>query len=403
MRSQFEIFCHSAAVKQPFLVDVRRSLHQYPELSWKEHQTAGTVRKKLAEAGLTISPAIAGTGFYTDIKGYDEGPLIAYRADMDALPIQDLKQVSYCSKIEGVAHMCGHDYHTTVALGVALVLSENRDKFKGTVRVFWQPAEESTPSGAPEMITNGVLNGVSAVFGIHCDPNIKSGNIGFRDGPVTASYDAFEIEVSAANSAHSARPHTGQDTIWIANQLVNNLYQLSTRITDSRFPSVISVSTFHGGHALNIIPQKVSFGGTIRTSDETTRQIIKTHIQKLCTGFESIYNVKILVSILSGAPPVINNAKLFDFAKELLSDALGHEHLEYPEQSMGGEDFAYYSVEAPSLFMRIGTCNSPETSHALHTSFFDVDETTISQAVTIQVYLLTSYLQKLKQISTQAV
>ena len=377
---------------QQILVEVRRKLHQYPELGFSETQTASTIRSILVENGLTVSETLAGTGFYTDIHGKSSGKTVAYRADIDALPIQDQKVVPYASKIPGVAHMCGHDYHTSVALGVALVLNQNRDKFKGIVRVFWQPAEESTPSGAPKMIEDGVLNNVDAVFGIHCDPHLSSGKVGIRNGTNTGSFDAFEIEIIAPNSIHSARPHLGKDAMWISNQLVQQLYQLSTRITDSRSPSVISVCTFHGGEAINVIPDRVKFSGTIRTSDPHSRSVLKNHVQSLCKSMESLYDVKINCEILGGAPPVINDSGLFSFVESTLGNILNRDAITYPEQSMGAEDFAYYGELKPAFFMRIGTSNSPDTSHALHSTKFDVDESTIQSAVAIEAFLLSQYL-----------
>jgi amidohydrolase len=393
MQTDFQDLKTQSDSQQALLVDIRRHLHQNPELSWNEIETSRFIKQKLRDSGLTVVEKLAETGFYTDIKGSHVGPLIAYRADMDALPIQDVKDVPYASSVVNVGHMCGHDYHSTVAVGLALLLHHNRDKICGTIRVFWQPAEESTPSGAPQMIKDGVLNNVKATFGIHCDPTLSSGKIAFRDGPTTASFDAFEIEIQSEDSIHSARPHTGQDTVWIAHQMVNNLYQLTSRITDSRSPSVIAVCVFNAGNALNIIPQKVSFGGTIRTSDEESRKKLTEHLVSLCNQFELLYKVKISLKLESGAPPVLNDKALYNFAKLRLAQAIGAEAIEYPEQSMGAEDFAYYSIKTPSLFIRVGTSNSPETSHALHTSKFDVDESTLSFAVNMQAVLMLSYLE----------
>ena len=389
--SYSDLFAESTSLQQK-LVDIRRKLHQFPELGFNQTQTSSTVRSILMENGLTVSEPLARTGFYTDIHGKSSGKTVAYRADIDALPIQDQKNAPYASKIPGIAHMCGHDYHTTVALGVALVLHKNRDKFNGTVRVFWQPAEESTPSGAPKMIEDGVLNNVDAVFGIHCDPHLSSGKVGIRNGTLTGSFDAFEIEVISPNSIHSARPHLGKDAMWISNQLIQQLYQLSTRITDSRSPSVISVCMMHGGDAVNVIPDRVKFSGTIRTSDPNSREILKNHVQLLCKSMESLHQVQITCEILGGAPPVINDSGLFSFVDETLGNVLNKTAITYPEQSMGAEDFAYYGELKPAIFMRIGTSNGPETSYALHSTKFDVDESTIKSAVAIESYLLTQYL-----------
>lgn len=377
---------------QPLLVETRRDLHMHPEVSWNEHRTSEQIRKILLSKGIEVSKPLAGTGFYAEISGSKHGKSIAYRADIDALPIQDEKSIPYASKVPGVAHMCGHDYHTTVALGVALTLDRLRESFPGKVRIFWQPAEESTPSGAPKMIEDGILNGIDAVFGIHCDPHLQSRKVGIRNGALTGSFDAFDITVKTQRSLHSARPHLGADAMWIANQVAQQLYSLSTRITDSRSPSVISVCTFHGGEAVNVIPDTVKLTGTIRTSDPDSRSRLIEHVKSYCQHMAELNDCTITASVLHGAPPVINDSSLFSFAEETLKKVLQPSQIEYPEQSMGAEDFAYYSAIKPSFFMRIGTSNGPETSHPLHSACFDVDESTMSTATAIQAYLLMSYL-----------
>lgn len=377
---------------QPLLVETRRDLHIHPEVSWNEHRTSEQIRKILLSKGIEVSNPMAGTGFYAEISGTKPGKSVAYRADIDALPIQDEKSTPYASKTPGVAHMCGHDYHTTVALGVALTLDRLRDSFSGKVRVFWQPAEESTPSGAPKMIEDGILNGIDAVFGIHCDPHLQSGKVGIRNGALTGSFDAFDITVKTSRSLHSARPHLGTDAMWIANQVALQLYTLSTRLTDSRSPSVISVCTFHGGEAVNVIPDTVKLTGTIRTSDPASRSRLIEHVKSYCKHMEELNGCTITASVLHGAPPVINDPGLYAFAEKTLKNILEPSQIEYPEQSMGAEDFAYYSAIKPSHFMRIGTSNGPDTSHPLHSACFDVDESTLSKATAIQSYLLMSYL-----------
>ena len=394
MPALFDALRVAAEKLQPELVSLRRHLHAHPELSWQEVETSSSIRRKLEENGIQGFVRLAKTGFFVDIKGGKPGPTIAYRADMDALAIQDAKKAEYRSQVEGVAHMCGHDVHTTIATGVALLLHENRDKLKGTVRVFWQPAEETTPSGAPEMIKDGLLEGVDAVYGIHIDPTIDSGQIGIRYGADTASFNAFTITVKAPGTTHSARPHTGHDTIWIAHQIAQNLYQLATRLTDARSPLVLSIGMFHGGDALNIIPDVVTFGGTVRASGEVELTTIREHIEKLVKQFSELYGVKIDAEILHGAPAVINNGKLVDFVKHSLAETVGLAAIEDREQSMGAEDFGYYTEVVPSVFMRIGSRNSDETAHPLHSNLFDIDESVLGPAAAVQTYLLIEHLKQ---------
>ncbi|MCC5925779.1 MAG: amidohydrolase [Bacteroidetes bacterium] len=392
------------------LIALRRHLHQNPELSWQETNTAAHIKKLLAAKGIKTSKTVARTGFFVDIEGSlkDEGlpgdaaatkedasqlkRCVAYRADMDALAIHDAKTAPYKSQHDGVAHLCGHDVHSTIAYGVACLLYEHRNKFTGTVRVFWQPAEETTPSGAPEMIQDGVLDGVEAVYGMHVDPTIGIGKIALKYGPDTASFDAFEITVKAPTTTHSARPHTGKDTIWIAHTIVQQMYQLSTRITDSRSPVVIAVSMFHGGDVLNVIPENVTFGGTIRASAESERLRIRNYVATLASQMEELHGVKIEVNMMHGAPPVENNGQLVEFAREHLSQILSAEQILDRDQSMGAEDFGYYTQEIPALFTRVGSASSVETSYPLHARSFDIDETIITPTTAIQAFLLMQHL-----------
>jgi amidohydrolase len=397
MSALFDSLRMSADNLQSELVALRRHIHQFPELSWEEVKTASKLQMMLADHGLQNGHQLAKTGFFIDIEGKEPGPVIAYRADLDALAINDAKRGPYASKVPGVGHMCGHDYHSTLAYGVALLLGRNRDKFNGTIRVFWQPAEESSPSGAPSMIEDGILNGVEAVYGIHCDPTIPSGTIAVRHGADTASFDAIKIEVRTDNTTHSARPHTGKDVMWIAHQMLMNLYQIPTRITDARSPLVISICTFHAGEALNIIPDQVRFGGTIRASGDTERYRVRQHIYQLATQTEELYGVKVEVDLLPGAPPVINNSALVDAVRSEMLEVLGPQSVLDREQSMGAEDFGYYSQIIPAVFLRVGTSCSPETSYPLHSKFFDVDETTLAPSSALLSYLLIRHLQRINQ------
>jgi amidohydrolase len=378
----------------PELVTLRRYLHAHPEVSWSEHATADKIVQILRNEGMTVTRGLAGTGFYTDIQGAQPGPHIAWRADMDALSIEDRKTAPYASTHSGVGHMCGHDAHTTIALGIAKLLHQHRAHFRGTIRVFWQPAEETTPSGAPKMIEDGVLEGISAVFGMHVDPTLASGKIAIKPGPDTASYDAFEIVVQAPSSVHSARPHVGKDTIWIATQLVTQLYQLATRIIDSRSPLVISVGKFQAGDALNVLPESAVFGGTIRASDETSRKAIKNHLVEMCRTAEKLHGVKIKVKLPGGSPPVQNNPELTSRVLAIMETVLPSSAIETRQQSMGAEDFGFYSQKIPAVFIRVGTSCSPETSHALHSNLFDIDESTLAPTVALQAWLLTQHTHK---------
>ena len=383
---------------QDQLVKLRRELHQHPELGFEEHTTRKILINALQEQGFKVHGPVAKTGFYVDIEGSRPGPAIAYRADMDALPIGDQKEVEYASKNEGKGHMCGHDVHSTIAFGIATLLKQNREELQGKVRVFWQPAEEINPSGAPEVIKAGILDEFDAVYGIHCDPRLESGSVCILSGMVSASFDKFDITLKAPASMHSARPHLGSDTIWVANKVITELYSLPGRITNALYPFVISVSMIHGGKVHNVIPQEVNIGGTIRCAKHSDREIIQKHIEHLLASFSEIYELQTDLELGKGAPPVRNDDTLAGLAKQVVSN---EEEFTLADcnPSMGGEDFAHYSLHKPTLFMRLGTSSGPETSHAVHTPFFDIDEKVLEPAVGLIGNILMDRLQVKQTIS----
>ncbi len=375
------------------LADLRHTLHQHPEPGWSEFQTSKTLKSQLANDGLPITKETAGTGFYLDIKGEHDGPVIAYRADMDALPIQDRKEKPYASKRTGFGHLCGHDVHSTIAYGVARLLYNNRHELNGTVRVFWQPAEEVTPSGAPLILKEGVLDEVQAIYGIHCDPTQPSGCYSARPGAETGSFDTFEVDVEAPSTTHSARPFEGKDTIWIANQIIQHFYQMIGRISDVRKPAVIAICSFHAGDALNVIPHHASFGGTLRTMNEQLRQQLREYMTDITRQIGKINGVDARIRLGSGSPSVINNYQLYRYMRTLIESQLGDEKFVEREQSIGAEDFAFYTERFPGLFLRVGTAHSPETSYPLHHSRFDVDERVLAPASALMAYALMRHLR----------
>lgn len=363
---------------QQNLVDIRRHLHRFPEVGFEEFETASFIEMQIIALGLKPI-RVADTGVYVDIQGSRPGPLVGYRADIDALPIQDAKtDVPYRSTRPGVAHLCGHDVHTTVALGIVRTLLEQHDRICGTIRVFFQPNEEGTPSGAPRIIAAGVIDGMDAVYGIHVDPTLNSGMFGLIRGPVTASADKLDLIVRGATTGHSARPHTVTDTVYVATTLAQHLYTLSGRITDSRYPSILTLCKFQAGDAYNVIPKEVSFGGTLRCVDEHTRRFLHDHIRKAAEHFGALYGCEIEAKIQMGAPPLLNDGALIDRVEKVIH----HVHSEdavytFPLPSMGGEDFAYYTARIPGAFIRVGTRDSERTGYPVHDSLFDIDESVL--------------------------
>ncbi len=383
-----------ASSLQPELVDLRRHLHQNPELGWHEINTSAFIQKKLRDRGFEIVNGFAKTGFYTEVDSGKPGPTVAWRADMDALPIDDEKGASYSSKIPGVSHMCGHDAHTTIAYGIARLLQIHKDEFKGKVRIFWQPAEEVQPSGAPVMIEDGILEGVEAVMAMHCDPHTESGKFSLRNGPETAAFDSFRVKIESPSTQHSARPHKGPDAMWVGHQVVQHLYQFIGRLVDPTDPTVISICEFHAGFAMNVIPRKVNLSGTIRTASGRKRMFIKEHIKELLQTLATLHHVQIDVEFGLGAPAVVNNDSLYNFAKKLIKKDIGNTAVVPREQSMGAEDFSFYTEKLPGLFLRVGTCNSPETSYPLHSSKFDIDENVLAPTATFVSHLIMKLLNQ---------
>ena len=380
---------------QPHLVELRRALHQCPEIGFQEQETRRMLIAALEEEGLEVHGPVGGTGFFVEIKGSSPGPCVAYRADMDGLPIRDEKQVAYASRNEGYGHMCGHDVHSSIAFGVACLLNERREQIAGRVRVFWQPAEEPNPSGAPEMIKDEILEGVEAVFGLHCDPQLSVGQICILPGMVTASFDKFDITLTASQSLHTARPHQGTDLMWVAHKIMAELYSLPGRLNNALNPCVIAVSKFQGGETHNVIPGQVSLGGTIRCARNDDRELIREHLENLLKSFGKLYNIESGLDIGKGAPPVRNDPELAAMAQRVIGEQKQIKTV-YCTPSMGGEDFAHYTLQKPGLFMRLGTSSGPATAHPVHTSLFDIDESVLEPGSRLVAKLLEHYLQTMK-------
>lgn len=357
------------------LSSIRRRLHKHPELGMQEVQTAKFIRNTLRSFGLDVHGPVAQTGLYVDIDGAHPGPLVGYRADIDALPIQELSKTPYRSQNDGIAHLCGHDAHTAIGIGVALLVHQRREELHGTVRVFFQPNEEGMPSGAPLMIADGVIDGMEAAYAIHVDPTLDVGTYGTIVGPVTAAVDQFEITVDARSTGHSARPHQAHDTVWIATLMAQHAYQLIGRITDARNPAVLTICRFNGGQAYNVIPAEVDFGGTIRSTSPDDRELIKTQLRALAEHLGMVYDVDIMVDFQGGAPAINNDVRLIHHIEGQIRRLFRPETLvRLRVPSMGSEDFAHYAARIPGVLLRVGTASSDATRYPLHDAHFDIDE-----------------------------
>ncbi len=376
----------------PFLISVRRHLRMNPEVGFHEHETSRYIRSVLEAHGL-MPVSIATTGLYVDIAGEHDGPTIAYRADIDALPSPDNIIAPYASRNDGVGHLCGHDAHTTIAIGVALLLNRLRSYMKGTVRVFFQPNEEGMPSGAPEMMKEGILEDVQAAYAVHVDPQVESHHYGLLAGPVTAAADRFDITVDARTSGHSARPHATVDTVWVATQIANSIYQLSGRVTDSRHPSIITICKFEAGQAYNVIPATVSFGGTVRATDNADRKLLKDRLIRTALDVAELAGAEAHIDYYDGSPPVVNDPTLVTNISTTISGIFGDDKKTYLElPSMGAEDFAHYLQYVPGAMIRVGTRKDDNTSYPLHDSQFDIDEMSLAPAAYLMSNVLMNHL-----------
>ena len=376
------------------LVGIRRHLHKHPEVGMNEHNTARFIRETLEGFGLDVHGPIAGTGLYVDIEGEGTDGTVGYRADIDALPAQDQKRVPYRSQTPDVAHLCGHDAHTAMGIGVALTLDANRDQLPGRARVFFQPNEEGLPSGAPLMVRAGILEGLDAVYAVHVAPTLEVGRYGLIKGPATASSDRFEVKVRQEGTGHSARPHEGTDTVWVASQIMNQFYQVAGRVTDARNPSVLTITMLRGSDAHNVIPEQASMGGTLRTVSPDDRETIRRYMQKTAERLGDLHDARVELDFEDGSTPVLNDGAAIDNVEATIRETFGDQAVHKIQQSsMGGEDFAHYLKHVPGALVRVGTASGPETSYPLHHHRFDLDETPLAPTARLMARTLINHLE----------
>ncbi|MBS1947226.1 MAG: amidohydrolase [Bacteroidetes bacterium] len=373
----------------PEFIEVRRHLHAYPELSYQEFETSAFIQKKLKEFNIPCSTK-ANTGVIGLIEGKNPSKrIIALRADMDALPIKEENNVSYKSRHEGVMHACGHDVHSTVLLGASKILSEIKNEFEGTIKLIFQPGEERNPGGASILIKENVLENPKpeAIVALHVHPGLPVGRLSFRSGVVMASADEIYITVKG-KGGHAASPHTTADTILIASHLVVALQQVISRNRNPFSPSVLTISSFQGGHTTNVIPSEVKLMGTFRAMDEEWR--LKAHelIRKEATGLVKSLGAEIDLHIDVGYPVVYNNEKLNAEATTQAEIFLGKENVEETEMRMGAEDFGYYTQKIPGCFFRLGVMNKEkDITSGVHTPTFNIDESAIEIGMGIMAWL----------------
>jgi amidohydrolase len=370
-------------------IEVRRHLHAHPELSYQEFETSKFVQQKLTEYAIPFEIK-ATTGVVGLIKGKNpESRVVALRADLDALPIQEQNDVPYKSTNKGIMHACGHDVHTTCLLGAAKILSETKDQWEGTVKLIFQPGEEKNPGGASLLIKEGVLDAPKpeGIFALHVNPQLEVGKLSFRSGKVMASADEIYITIKS-KGGHAAAPQLTADTILIASHLIVALQQVISRNNNPLLPSVLSITSFQGGFTTNVIPSEVKLMGTFRAMDEAWRFKAHDIIRKLSTELVHSMGAEIDLHIDVGYPTVYNNEQLNDAAKKIAAQFMGAEKVEETEMRMGAEDFGYYSQQIPGCFFRLGTANKAKgIISGVHTPLFNIDEDAIETGMGIMAIL----------------
>lgn len=353
------------------MVRLRRALHRQPELSGQEEKTAAFIADHVRALGFEPRVNVGGHGLWVDLPGRQDGPLVALRADMDALPVHEETGLEFSSERPGVMHACGHDGHTSMLLGALALLRD--DPALGPVRCIWQPAEE-VASGARAMIDDGVLEGVSMIFGGHVDRHYLPGVLAISEGPVNAATDTFEIDIHG-RGGHGARPHEALDAVVAGSLLVTSLQTIVSREVNPARPSVVTVGTFEAGTAANVIAGRALLKGTIRSQHEDVRQHLHRAIERIASSIGTLHGAEVRVTIDKRTPPLVNEGIGVELARRAARDALGEESVvDLVTANMGGEDFAHYLRHVPGCYIRFGSQIPGLENQPAHSSRFDIDE-----------------------------
>ncbi|MCQ2969525.1 MAG: M20 family metallopeptidase [Clostridium sp.] len=377
------------------IISIRRKLHQNPEIGYEEFNTSKLIKEFLIKEGIFYEK-YAKTGVCALIKGNkkDNGKVIAIRADIDALPLEDKKKCSYASKIKGRMHGCGHDGHTSILLGIAKLINKNKDIFSGTIKLIFEPAEETT-GGAKVMIEEGILKNpdVDIVYGLHMEETIDTGTIMIKRGTVNAASNPFKIVVKG-KGAHGAYPAKSIDPIIVSSQIIIALQTIVSREINPINPAVVTVSYIHGGTASNIIPDEVEIKGIVRTMTKEDREYCVKRVREIAQGIAKSLRAECKIEIEESYPCLKNNDELVERLKQNAAKVIGLENvLEQKNPKMGVESFAYFANEVPSVFYFLG-CRNIEKGiiHPAHSSLFDIDEESLPIGIAIGCEFIIDYL-----------
>ncbi len=369
----------------PEMVAVRRDIHAHPELSWAETRTSALVGRRLRQRGLEPEVLPTGTGLTCDVVGDPEGPMVALRADLDALPLDDESPGPWRSVVPGVAHACGHDIHTAVVLGAGLALAElvRTGAFRGRARLIFQPAEEVVPGGALAAIEAGVLDGVSSIFALHCDPGVPSGHVAIRAGAITGATDMVTVRLSGPGG-HTARPHLTTDLVGALAEVVARSPGLLARRSDARAALSLVWGQISAGSAANVIPERGEASGTVRSLDPVVWELAESVVPDLLRDLVRPYGAHIEVDYTRGVPPAVNDDRCTRILHNAVAAALAPERIREAPQSAGAEDFAWFLRRVPGALGRLGVRRPGSHGGAdLHQPTFDPDEAAIGAGMSV--------------------
>ena len=376
-----------------WLLEIRRTIHQHPELGFEEVETSRLVSEWLEIFGYQVKKGLAKTGVVGILEGKRPGKTIAIRADMDALPVDEANQVTYASKIKGKMHACGHDAHVAILLGVAKFFSSMKDQVEGNIKWIFQPAEEGG-GGGKVMVEEGVLENpkVDAIFGAHVDPFLPVGKIGIYEREGLAAADRFTIRM-IGKGGHAAAPHASKDPIIAAGHLITQIHSIVGRDINPLDSGVISIGKISGGTAFNIIPDEMELLGTVRSLTSKVREELKARIEQVTQGVARSFGMDYRFDFEYGYPVLLNDLKMSKLVADACSKGIGEDSVEVLKPSMGGEDFAYYLQKVLGAFFRLGIRNEVKgIIHSYHSNLFNIDEEVLPLGVEMFVRIIDQYL-----------
>lgn len=372
------------------IIEWRRAFHRHPEIAFEEHRTSSVLRDFLEGLGLPVT-TFAKTGLRGTLEGKPGGQTVALRADIDALPLKEEGEKEYISQNPEATHACGHDGHMAILMGVAKLLSQKTDSFQGKVVFLFQPSEERIPGGAKQMIEEGALEDVNAIFGLHLWQLLPTGCVGIVKGAMMAQPDKFSIVVKG-KGGHGSMPHQTVDPILVASHLVVNIQSIVSRNVDPLKPAVVSFGTVNGGTIYNIIPSEVSLTGTVRSLDSSIQALAEERLKEITETTCKAFGAAAEFQYEKGYPPLVNEENMADFVLEVAKNTLGEEKIKSIDPVMGGEDFAYFLQKIPGAFLFFGMGDGMEFPH--HHPAFDIDEKALPQATFLMTSLALEYLQR---------